>query len=204
LGNEGKLAGVDYSIKMWPEFGGFATPEFVETKKTWPATWTADAMEWRGGYDTDITAFTFGNVPSDIKGQVDAVLFIRALHNLARFEDKGGYLTEALKNTHDMLRPGGIVGIVQHRGPEDNDDAWADGNNGYLKQSFVIKAMQDAGFKLVAESEINANPKDKPTTDDMVWRLPPTLGTSRDKPELKAEMEAIGETDRMTLKFVKE
>ena len=62
--------------------------------------------------------------------------------------------------------------------------------------------MEAAGFELAGEpSEINANPKDQPTSDDKVWRLPPTLGTSRDNPELKAKMEAIGETDRMTLKF---
>jgi predicted methyltransferase len=51
--------------------------------------------------------------------------------------------------------------------------------------------------------EINANPKDKPSDSDMVWRLPPTLATSKDNPELKAQMEAIGETDRMTLQFKK-
>jgi len=204
LGDEGKLIGVDYSIKMWPEFGGFATPEFVETKKTWPATWTEGAMEWRGGFEPEITAFAFGDMPGNVKGEVDAALFIRALHNIVRFEEKGGYLTEALKNTHDMLKPGGIVGVVQHRAPESSDDAWADGNNGYLKQSFVIAEMEKAGFKLMDTSEINANPKDKPTSDDVVWRLPPTLGTSKDKPDLKAKMEAIGESDRMTLKFVKE
>jgi len=67
----------------------------------------------------------------------------------------------------------------------------------------VIAAFQKAGFELVEASEINANPKDQPTESDVVWRLPPTLATSKDNPELKAQMEAIGETDRMTLKFRK-
>ena len=67
----------------------------------------------------------------------------------------------------------------------------------------MIAAFQKAGFELVEQSEINANPKDQPSESDVVWRLPPTLATSKDNPELKAQMEAIGETDRMTLKFRK-
>lgn len=203
LGNDGTLIGVDYSLRMWPEFGGFATEEFVEKKKTWPATWTEGAMEWRGGSSADIKAFAFENRDTSLDGTVDAVLFIRALHNLARFEDEGQYLTKALADTHALLKPGGIVGVVQHRGPESNTNEWADGNNGYLKQSAVIAFMDKAGFDLVDKSEINANPNDKPSNEDVVWRLPPTLGTSKDNPELKAKLEAVGESDRMTLKFVK-
>jgi len=125
------------------------------------------------------------------------------LHNLARFEDEGGYMTKALTDTHALLKPGGIVGVVQHRGPESNTDEWADGNNGYLKQSAVIAMMDKAGFDPVDTSEINANAKDKPSNEDIVWRLPPTLGTSKDNPELKATLTAVGESDRMTLKFKK-
>ena len=203
LGDEGTVVGIDYSLRMWPEFGGFANAEFLEKKKTWPATWTEGAMEWRGGKTADIKAFTFENRDTSLDGTVDMALFIRALHNLARFEDEGEYLTKALADTHAMLKPGGIVGIVQHRGPASNDDAWADGNNGYLKQEAVKAIMDKAGFDFVASSEINANPNDKPTNEDMVWRLPPTLGTSKDNPELKAQLEAVGESDRMTLKFKK-
>jgi predicted methyltransferase len=82
-------------------------------------------------------------------------------------------------------------------------DDWAGGQNGYLKEDFIIGAMQEAGFEFVGSSEINFNPKDQPTDEDMVWRLPPTLATSRDNPELKAQLEAIGESNRMTLKFRK-
>ena len=63
--------------------------------------------------------------------------------------------------------------------------------------------MQEAGFEFVAGSDININGNDQPTDEDKVWRLPPSLATSRDNPELKAEMEAIGESNRMTLKFRK-
>ena len=73
----------------------------------------------------------------------------------------------------------------------------------HLKKSFVISLMEEAGFEFVAESDINNNPKDQAGEGDIVWRLPPSLATSRDNPELRAEMEAIGESNRMTLKFRK-
>jgi predicted methyltransferase len=206
IGSEGGVIGVDYSLDMWPEFGGFATPEFIENKKTWPTTWTESANEWRSEGDAPIvSAFAFSNRENALDGTADAVLFIRALHNLSRFESEGAYLTKALEDTHALLKPNGIVGVVQHEGPEDADEAWAVGNNGYLKKANVIAAFEAAGFELVAESDVNANPLDNPdpAAKDAVWRLPPTLGTSRDNPELRAEMQAIGETNRMTLKFVK-
>ena len=142
-------------------------------------------------------------MPEEMKGTADAVLFIRALHNLARFEGEGGFLTAALRDAYDILKPGGTVGVVQHQAREGMSDEWAGGQNGYLKKSFVIEKMQDAGFEFVAGSDINMNGKDQPTDEDKVWRLPPSLATSRDNPELKAEMEAIGESNRMTLKFRK-
>ena len=66
-----------------------------------------------------------------------------------------------------------------------------------------VAAFENAGFELAGESDVNANPADRPTTEEFVWRLPPTLATSGDNPELRAQMEAIGESDRMTLKFKK-
>ena len=203
LGDEGHLVGIDYSIKMWPEFGGFANAEFIEKKKTWAAEWVEGAQAWRAGSSGDISAFTFGGRDASMDGQADAVLYIRALHNVSRFEDEGGYMTQALADTHALLKPGGIVGVVQHQGPETNDDKWAEGDNGYLKKSDVIAKFKAAGFELVKESAINENPKDIPSNEDIVWRLPQSLATSRDNPELKAKMEAIGESNRMTLLFEK-
>jgi len=201
LGDDGHLVGVDYSIDMWSEFGGFATPEFLEDKKSWADDWTTDAKGWRNGVSTNVSAFAFGSAPSDLQGQVDMVFLPRAIHHLNRFEQ--AHLAGALADIKTILKPDGIVGVVAHRASEDQPDDWANGDNGYMKQSTVIQIMEDAGFELVGESEINANPKDKATAanKDMVWRLPPTLGTSREDPELRAKMQAIGETDRMTLKF---
>ena len=202
LGDEGHLVGVDYAAKMWGEFS-FATPEFVEKKKTWPVDWVAGAQEWRNGSKADISAFTFGDRDTSMDGTVDAVLFIRALHNLARFEDKGGYKSQALVDAHALLKPGGIVGVVQHSGPEGNSDEWANGSNGYLKQSNVVATFEAAGFELVGKSDVNTNPRDVPSNTDIVWRLPQSLRGARDNPELKAKMEAIGESNRMTLLFKK-
>lgn len=204
LGDEGKLIGIDYSIDMWSKFGAFADAAFLESKETWAETWVGDAEGWRAGTEADLAAFAFGSRDPALDGTVDAVLMVRAMHHLNRFNsDEQDYMAEALADVHALLKPGGTLGIVQHRAPEGNDDAWANGDNGYVKQSAVIEWVEAAGFELVDQSEVNANAKDQPTTDDFVWRLPPTLGTSNEDPELRAEMEAIGETDRMTLKFRK-
>lgn len=202
LGDEGHLVGIDYSIDMWKEFGGFANAEFLEKKETWAETWTADAAGWQAGGDTNLSAFAFGSAPTDLHGQVDVIFLPRAIHHLHRFDK--AHLPGALADMKRILKPDGIVAIVAHRAAENQPDGWANGDNGYMKQSTVIAIMEEAGFELAGSpSEINANPKDKAlaVNEDKVWRLPPTLGTSRDNPELKAELEAVGETDRMTLKF---
>ena len=142
-------------------------------------------------------------MPEELQGTADIVFFPRVLHNLARFEAAGGYLTAALADAFAVLKPGGTFGVVQHHARDDMSDEFADGRRGYLKKAFVIAAAEAAGFEFVGESDINANPNDQPTEEDIVWRLPPTLATSRDNPELKAELEAVGESNRMTLKFRK-
>ncbi|RBP49674.1 class I SAM-dependent methyltransferase [Arenicella xantha] len=202
LGADGTLVGVDYQQALWPNFE-WMKPDAIEAKKSWVATWTADAEAWRDADSAKITAFQFAELPDTMKGSADAVLFIRALHNLARFETKGGFLTSALEDTLAVLKPGGIVGIVQHQAREDRPDSWADGSNGYLKKSHVKEAMTNAGFEFIGESAINENPNDQATEGDIVWRLPPSLSGARDDAEKRASMEAIGESNRMTLLFKK-
>ena len=130
-------------------------------------------------------------------------MFFRAIHHLTRFEDKGAFFTEAIADSFRVLKSGGIVGIVQHQAREDRPDAWANGDNGYVKKSYVITAMKAAGFEFVGESDINENPKDLAKEGDKVWRLPPTLGVDKENKDLLNAMSEIGESNRMTLKFRK-
>jgi predicted methyltransferase len=103
------------------------------------------------------------------------------------------------KAFYDVLKPGGILGVTDHRAkPGTSFDKQVE--SGYLTEDYVIGLAQGAGFKLVAKSEISANPLDTKDHPRGVWTLPPTLALGdqdRDK------YLAIGESDRMTLKFVK-
>ncbi len=202
LGNDGHLIGADYAEDMYPLFG-FFSKEQIAKKATWTTDWPLEAQAWKGENGAAVSATTFATLPTNIHGTVDVALFVRALHNLARFEDKGGYLTTALQNTYDALRPGGIVGVIQHEARPETADDWANGSNGYLKKAAVIAHFEKAGFEFVAASDINANPKDQPSSTDIVWRLPPSYATSKKDAELKAKLKAIGESNRMTLKFRK-
>ena len=101
-----------------------------------------------------------------------------------------------------MLKPGGYFGIVDHRGDETVPQD-PTGENGYVNQSHVIMLAENAGFELLAEAEINANPLDTKDHDDGVYSLPPTLRGSTLNRRKRGRMLEIGESDRMTLKFIK-
>ncbi len=204
LGSDGKLIGAAYALDMYALFP-FATEDFLARQENWTTDFVAGAEGWRGDDGAEVLATRFGSMPAEVDGTVDVVLMIRALHNLARFENEGAgpYLETALKDAFRVLKPGGVLGVVQHHARDDMPDDWANGQNGYLKKQAVIDAATAAGFELADDSDMNANPDDQPTTDDIVWRLPPGLLTSEDDPDLRAELEAVGESNRMTLKFVK-
>jgi predicted methyltransferase len=202
LGDEGALIGANYTTSMRRLFG-FYTEEQLQQGETWTTDWPAKAAAWTQEANTPVSGFIFGSLPQDMTESADAVMFIRALHNLARFEDQGGFLTAALNDAYNILKPGGVVGVVQHAIAETAPDDWAKGNRGYLKQSFVIAQMEQAGFIFEEASAINANPKDQPQDGDVVWRLPPVLSGSKDNPDQAAMMQTIGESNRMTLRFRK-
>ena len=202
LGPEGHLIGADYSADMYPLFG-FFKEDYIAAKATWVETWTADAETWRDENSASVSAFQMGSLPEEMHAKADAAVVVRTLHNLARFEADGAYLTTALSDLYDILKPGGIVGVVQHQARDEMPDDWASGANGYLKDDFVIERMTAAGFKFEGMSDVNFNEMDQPGEDDFVWRLPPTLATSGEDTELKAAMLEIGESNRMTLKFRK-
>jgi predicted methyltransferase len=130
-------------------------------------------------------------------GSADVVLTFRNVHNW-RF---GGVdaAQSAFDQIYAMLRPGGVLGVVEHRLPETMDSALEE-KSGYMKRSSVVAFATKAGFKLVSESQINANPKDSHVWPEGVWTLPPVYAL---KDKDRAIYAAIGESDRMTLKFVK-
>ena len=128
-------------------------------------------------------------------GSADVVLTFRNVHNMT---DEGS-APAMFKAFFDVLKPGGVLGVVDHRAAAGADPEKIK-HSGYLPEDYVIKLATDAGFKLDAKSEINANPKDDHDHPKGVWTLPPTL-TLGDKD--KDKYLAIGESDRMTLRFVK-
>jgi predicted methyltransferase len=135
-------------------------------------------------------------------GSADVVLTFRNVHNWRmgyRRDDKRDYSADAFAQAYAMLKPGGVLGVVDHRLPESASDE-RERNSGYIKRSTVVRLAEAAGFRLAAESEINANPNDTADWPDGVWTLPPSF---RLKDKDRAKYVAIGESDRMTLKFVK-
>ena len=130
-------------------------------------------------------------------GSADLVLTFRNVHNWM-MGDKP-FEAEAFKQMYAMLKPGGTLGVVEHRLPESADNA-RQLKSGYVKTSTVRRLAEAAGFKLAASSEINANPKDTKDYPEGVWTLPPSF---RLKDQDRAQYAAIGASDRMTLRFVK-
>jgi predicted methyltransferase len=128
-------------------------------------------------------------------GTVDLAFVVRGMHGMVN----SGHLDAWLGEIHKALKPNGVLGVVQHRAKPDAK-AEESSKNGYLPQAWVIEKVEAAGFKLAAKSELNANTKDTTDHPKGVWTLPPTLRLGE---EDKAKYVAIGESDRMTLKFVK-
>jgi predicted methyltransferase len=201
LGSDGALYGSKYQERIWTMFPD-ATEEWIEKHKERTAQFP-DLVDGLTDNGIETAGFTFNTVPPDLAGTVDRILLIRALHNLNRFESQAGTRSQALAAVRNMLKDDGLVGVVQHRAPASDAESGSDGSRGYLEEADVIISFENAGFELVSTSDINANPTDVPGSTDIVWRLPPSLATSKEDPELKAKMEAIGESDRMTLLFRK-
>ena len=128
-------------------------------------------------------------------GSADRVLTFRNLHNWLQ----GGHAGDAFKQFYAALKPGGILGVVEHRA-KPGTSAEQMQSSGYVTEAKAIELATAAGFELVSKSEINANPKDTADHPKGVWTLPPSLRLG-DKDREKYL--AIGESDRMTLKFRK-
>ncbi|MBL9068694.1 MAG: class I SAM-dependent methyltransferase [Sphingopyxis sp.] len=201
----------DTVVELWPG-GGWYTEILAPLAKAGGGTLYAAApwekglnriKEWQGAKPDVYGAIKLaefpaaGNGPKVPDGSADAVLTFRNVHNW-RFGGKDN-TAEAFRQIYAMLKPGGVLGIEEHRLPETMDSALEE-KSGYMKRSSIIAFAEAAGFKLAGESDINANPKDTHDYPNGVWTLPPSL---REGDKDREKYLAIGESDRMTLKFVK-
>jgi len=201
----------DTVVELWPG-GGWYTEILAPLAKAGGGTYYV-AAPWEKGLtrvkakqaeNTDVYGAmklaefpNAGTNPKVPDGSADVVLTFRNVHNW-RF-DGSDNTAAAFKQIFAMLKPGGTLGVVDHRLNE-KDDAAKEEKSGYMKESSIIAFAEAAGFKLAGRSEINANPKDTKDYEKGVWTLPPVL-TEGEKD--RAKYIAIGESDRMTLKFVK-
>lgn len=129
------------------------------------------------------------------EGSADMVLTFRNLHNWMRRDSQ----RDALEGMYRMLKPGGVLGLVEHRGdPDKAQDPMA--TSGYVTQDYAIALAESVGFELVGSKEINANPADTRDHPSGVWTLPPAYRLGEQD---RGKYAAIGESDRMTLLFVK-
>jgi predicted methyltransferase len=137
------------------------------------------------------------NVSLGPDGSADQVLTFRNWHGWVR----DGVLDNVLAAAKRVLKPGGVLGVVEHRAaPDGSVDPKVIGSMGYVPETLVVRAAETAGFKLVGRSEVNANPNDTKDYPKGVWTLPPTYALADVDREKYSK---IGESDRMTLKFVK-
>jgi predicted methyltransferase len=157
------------------------------------ATFPAKAAGWTGQPAGAILAYNTDGLPASLDGTVDRILILREMHNLHRM----GLMHRELTTYRRLLKPDGLIGIEQHRARRDAPAAYTDGNKGYMREKDIVALMDLYGFELVAQSDINANPRDTANHPEGVWELPPSLRTKRE------ELKAVGESDRMTLLFRK-
>lgn len=159
----------------------------------------------RRGLYGDVAVTAFGPTSGAVApaGTADLALFLRNIHNWMA----AGITDKAFADAFAALKPGGVLGVVEHRAdPATVQDVAA--ASGYVQQDYVIELAKEAGFALDAKSEINANPKDTKDHPFGVWTLPPTRASGpRGQPAAedfdRKPYDAIGESDRMTLRFRK-
>jgi len=190
LGTSGHYIGLGPNVS-----GGSARQQ--ESMGNLATSFPAQAAQWNLGQGAQISACNVDVCPDTLDGMVDRVLVFREFHNQLRF----GWLHNDLVTIRRLLKPGGMVGMIDHRAPEDAPYSRTNGSAGYVRQSDVIAIMDAYGFDLVGESEINANPRDTKDYPGGVWTLPPSLRDATD--ETRPGLLAIGESDRMTLLFRK-
>ena len=217
------IEGDDTVIEVWPG-GGWYTNILAPWLNANGGTFIAAvvspersdrAAEALEAYQSNYAPYTdtFGEIqytyydsesgPLGEPGSVDAVLTFRNIHNWM----SGDHADKFFKDAYAVLKPGGVLGVVEHRLPSAlNQDPSA--QSGYVHQDYVTRLAEEAGFKLDAASEINANPADTADHPFGVWTLPPVSRTTDSDGNTPDGFDAekyqeIGESARMTLRFVK-
>ncbi|MFN9792257.1 MAG: class I SAM-dependent methyltransferase [Pseudomonadota bacterium] len=166
---------------------------YTEANAGFRAKLAADAANFG---EVEVREFALSAPVLGDPGSADMVVTFRNVHNWTG----SGAAPGMFKGFFDVLKPGGVLGIEEHRATPGTPSV-EDPRSGYMLEDDVIRLATDAGFVLAAKSEINANPKDTKDHPNGVWNLPPSLNVKEG--EDKAKYEAIGESDRMTLRFIK-
>lgn len=192
LGPKGKLVGLYFD----PTSGAF-NERSQQGIRDGAAKYPADVAAASGLPAERFSAMTLEKLPDAEKGTFDRILVMRMMHNLMRWN----IADREIKAMRELLKPDGMIGIEQHRAKADAPYSYADGSKGYLREADVIKFMEVNGFTYVGKSEANANKKDPANWEGGVWTLPPMMRGAKE--EDKARLQAIGESDRMTLLFRK-
>jgi predicted methyltransferase len=191
LAPKGKLVGLFADASNAPA-------QRQEAAKAAVAKFAGEVAEWAKQPAEKFSAFSLGAIPDGEQGTFDRILVMRMMHNLLR----SNMADSEIKKMRDLLKADGMIGIEQHRAKADAPYAYTDGSKGYLREADIIKFMEIHGFSFVGKSEANANPKDPANWPEGVWTLPPVLAGAKDD-AAKAKVNAIGESDRMTLLFRK-
>ncbi len=202
-------------VELWP-FGGWYTailapflrdhgryyaaaidPETKDKRELVYNTRLKELLDAHPGlYDrVVISAVAPGRTPIAPPGSVDLVVSFRNIHNWQWAGIDKAVFAEAFK----ALKPGGVLGIVEHRANPDMPDSNTPGN-AYVKPAYAIELIESVGFKLIGTSEVNANPRDTKDHPRGVWTLPPSYALGEQD---RARYAAIGESDRFTMKFMK-
>jgi predicted methyltransferase len=203
----------DTIVEIWPG-GGYWTEMLAPYAKATGGTYIAALTSRTRGLperfanksvygEIGTTVFDKSSGPLVPAGTADFILTARNIHD---WVGTPGMPEKAFRDFYAALKPGGILAVEQHRA--DPRPMKPDGSDGYLSTAYVVKLATDAGFRLEAQSEINANPKDTKDHPFGVWTLPPTRRSAPSgqpaNPNFDhTKYDAIGESDRMTLRFMK-
>jgi predicted methyltransferase len=192
LGEQGTYVGLN--PELHPGLTGY-WDGMRDTAKKFPD----QARGWVGEGGAKVIGANTDDVPEAIEGTVDRFLIFREIHNMRRM----GWLHDSLMTARKLLKEDGMLGVVQHRAKADAPASYTMGDNGYQREEDVIALFGAYGFELVERSDINANPKDPANWETGVWTLPPGYRGAGEDAARRAELDAIGESDRMTLLFRK-